>query len=365
QQPIALKQGYFLTGKFDQLNKNVAYSALTQAFNGLVQQWLAEDETSITQWKTQLVTALGSQVPLLIKVIPALALLIGEQPDVAIADINQAKNLLNWVFQEFVKVCANATHPLVLFLDDLQWADQASLELMTYLLQQPNISHLLWIGAYRDTEVTPSHSALQAIAALQESHITVQTLTLAPLSLESLCQWIADSLHKSLPNIQPLIEVIFQKTGGNPFFVKVFLQSLYDEQLLTFAPQTHWQWDLNKIRQHPATENVITLMTYQIQQLPVETQKALSIASCLGHRLAVSTLQTAMACSEDDVVEALQSALNSGILIQTDSEVHFAHDRVQEAAYRLIPEIEKTRTHLTIGEHLLASTTNEDVLLLD
>ena len=363
QKPIALKRGYFIAGKFDQLNKNVAYSAVTQSFNNLILQWLTGDEASINQWKSQLLTALGSHASLLIKVVPALALLIGEQSDVAIDELSQAKNMFNWIFQEFIKVCAAASHPLVIFLDDLQWADNASLELMTYLLQQPNISHLLWIGAYRDTEVTSSHPSLQAIAALQEASILVQTLTLEPLSLASLCQWIADSLHKLLTDTQPLGELIFQKTGGNPFFVKLFLQSLYGQQLLTFSPQTHWQWDLDKIRQHPATENVITLMTYQIQQLPLATQKVLTIASCLGHRMALSTLQTAMACSQDSVVEALQPALNSGILLQTESEVYFAHDRVQEAAYCLREE-EKACTHLAIGQSLLASS-NSDVLLLD
>ncbi|MHB9148040.1 MAG: protein kinase domain-containing protein [Candidatus Amoebophilus sp.] len=365
QKPITLKQGYFITGKFDQLNKNVAYSALTQAFNSLIQQWLSEDETRIIQWKNQILMALGAQVSLLSKVIPALTQLIGEQSEEVTADISQAKNVFNWIFQEFVKVCATASHPLVIFLDDLQWADQASLELMTYLLQQPNVSHLLWIGAYRDTEVTSSHPALQAIATLQEAFIRVQTLTLTPLSLFSLCQWIADSLQKSLTDIHPLAELIFQKTAGNPFFVKLFLQSLYDEQLLTFAPQTHWQWDLNKIRQHPATENIITLMTYQIQQLPPATQKALSIASCLGHRLALNTLQVAMADSQDTVYQALQPALNSGIMIQINNELHFAHDRVQEAAYHLLPETTKSHTHLTIGQRLLASSAGEEGLLFE
>ncbi|ACP20942.1 hypothetical protein Aasi_1629 [Candidatus Amoebophilus asiaticus 5a2] len=365
QKPIALQHGYFITGKFDQLNKNVAYSAFAQAFNSLVQQWLTEDQTSIMQWKIRLMESLGTQASLLIKVIPSLALLIDEQPETAIADMSQAKNVLNWIFQEFIKFCTTPSHPLVIFLDDLQWADQASLELMTYLMTQPSIKHLLWIGAYRDTEVTPSHPALQSITALQEASITVQTLTLAPLQLKNLCQWITDSLHKSIMDAQPLVELIFQKTAGNPFFVKLFLQSLYDEQLLTFAPQSHWQWDLDKIRQHPATENVITLMTYQIQQLPVSTQQALSIASCIGHRLVLSTLQTAMACSHQELEKSLQPALNSGILIQTDHEIYFAHDRVQEAAYHLLPETIKTRTHLMIGRRLLVSPTSEEKLLSD
>ena len=365
QKPISLKQGYFITGKFDQLNKNIAYSAVTQAFDILIQQWVSEGETHIAEWKNQLLMTLGTQASLLIKAIPSLAQLIGELPEPVTPDISQAKNVFNWVFQEFIRVCATASHPLVIFLDDLQWADQASLELMTYLLQQSNVRHLLWIGAYRDTEVSASHPALQAIDILQEASIRVQTLTLTPLPLTSLCQWIADSLHKPLTDIQPLAELIFQKTGGNPFFVKLFLQSLYDEQLLNFSPHTHWQWDLDKIRQHPATENIITLMTYQIQQLPAATQQALSIASCLGHHLAVSTLQTAMACSQDAVVEALQPALNSGILLQTESEVYFVHDRVQEAAYQLLAETEKDRTHLTIGQRLLASSTSEETLLLD
>ncbi|OJW67425.1 MAG: hypothetical protein BGO68_00170 [Candidatus Amoebophilus sp. 36-38] len=365
QKPIALKQSYFLTGKFDQLNKNVAYSAVTQAFNNLIQQLLAENNSSINQWKKRLLTALGVHASLLIKVVPALTLLIGEQPEMPITDINQAKNVFNWVFQEFVKVCATASHPLVVFLDDLQWADQASLELMTYLLQQPNINYLLWIGAYRDTEVTSSHPALQAVATLQEAGVCIQTLTLAPLQRESLCRWIADSLRKSLTDIQPLGELIFQKTEGNPFFVKIFLQSLYEEQLLIFSPQAHWQWDFAKIRQHPATDNVITLMTYQIKQLPAATQKALSIASCLGHRLALSTLQTAMDCSYEETNQDLQPALNSGILIQTDSELYFAHDRVQEAVYALLAETDKASTHLTIGKRLLAHLSTEETLLFD
>ena len=365
QKSISLKYGYFITGKFDQLNKNVAYSAVAQAFNSLIQQWLSEDERCITQWKDQLQMALGTQASLLTKVIPGLTQLIGKQPEPGIVDITQAKNVFNWVFQQFIKVCATASHPLVIFLDDLQWADQASLELMTYLLQQPSISHLLWIGAYRDTEVNPSHPTLQAIATLQEASIRVQTITLAPLPLASLCQWIADSLRKPLTDIQPLVKLIFQKTGGNPFFVKLFLQALYDQQLLTFSSQSHWQWELDKIRQHPATENVITLMTYQIQQLPPATQKALSIASCLGHRLALSTLQTALACSEDAVYKALQPALNSGILVQNEREVYFTHDRVQEAAYHLLSTSKRLHIHLRIGRRLLSRHSTEETELFD
>lgn len=365
QQPITLKNGFFLRGKFDQLNKNVAYSALTQAFDGLIKYLLAEDEASIAQWKTRLLTALGVHAQLVIKVVPTLVLLIGEQPTAVVADITQAKNVFNLVFQAFIHVFADAVHPLVIFLDDLQWADTATLELMVYLMQQLESSHLLWIGAYRDTEVTALHPAMQAIAALQEAEVNVQTLTLAPLPLESLQQWLADSLRMPLADVSSLAELIQQKTAGNPFFVKMFLQSLYDQRLLTFSQQTHWQWDMDKIRQHPATENVVALMTYQIQQLPAATQKALSVASCLGHRFSLSLLQIAVANTKDTVCAAIQPALNSGILIQLDGEVHFAHDRVQEAAYGLLAEAEKAHTHLTIGKRLLAHSAAEETLLFD
>lgn len=365
QKSIALKQGYFLKGKFDQLNKNVAYSALSQAFNDFIKQLLTEDEASIARWKNQFLTALGTHAQFIIKVVPALALLIGEQPAAVIADINQAKNMFNWVFQKFVNVCVSTTQLLVVFLDDLQWADNASLELMTYLLQQPNISHLLWIGAYRDTEVTALYPTMQAIAVLQESHVCVQTLTLTPLSLESLSQWIADSLRMPLTEISTLAELIQQKTAGNPFFVKVFLQTLYDQGLLTFSGQKHWQWNLANIRQHPATENVVVLMAYQIQQLPPMTQKALNIASCLSHHVTLTLLQIAMAASPETIEEALEPALNKGILLKIDGEIQFAHDRLQEAAYQLVPETQRSQTHFTIGKLLLEHYASQEELLFN
>lgn len=365
QKPITLRGGYFIAGKFDQLNKTVAYSAFTQAFDDLIKQLLTEDEARIAEWKMQLLAALGAHAGYIIKVVPTLALLIGEQPTTAIADINQAKMVFNLAFQAFVNVFANAAHPLVIFLDDLQWADSASLELMVYLLQQPTISHLLWIGAYRDTEVTTSHPAIQAITALQAAEVNVKTLALAPLPLKNLQQWIADSFRMSLSKVRPLANLLNQKTAGNPFFVKLFLRSLYDQHLLTFSQEAHWLWDLDKIQQHPATENVITLMTYHIQQLPAATQTALSIASCIGHRLAISTLQAAMDSSSEVVSKALQPALNHGILIRTHTEIYFVHDRVQEAAYCLLAETEKAQTHLMIGKRLLAHFSTNEAWLFD
>jgi PAS domain S-box-containing protein len=365
QKPIALKQAYFITGKFDQLNKSVAYSALTQAFNGLVQQWLSEGQNSIEKWKNELLTALGPQISSLVKVIPSLSQLNNNLTEPCLTDISQAKNVFNWLFYQFVKVCATVSHPLVIFLDDLQWADQASLDLMTYLLQQPNMSHLLWIGAYRDTDITSLHPTLQSVIDLQKASIYVQTLKLTPLSLESLCQWIADSLHKPLINVQPLAELIHKKTEGSPFFVKLFLQSIYDQQLLTFSPYNHWEWKLNKIRYHSATENVVSLMTCQLKQLSPITQKALTMASCLGHCLRVSTLQTAMDTSQNLIFDALQPAFNNGILIQKEDDIYFAHDRVQEAAYHLLSASKKNRTHLIIGRRLLARLSNEANELFD
>lgn len=365
QKPVILKNGYFLSGKFDQLNRNIPYSALTQAFDALIKQWLSGDKASIEDWKQRLLKALGSHAQWVVQVIPTLALLIGQQPLAQIADPNKAKILFNLAFFNFIQAIADASHPLVLFLDDLQWADNTSLELITFLMTQPGIQHLLWLGAYRDTEVTPAHPTLHAIAALQAADVPVQTLTLPPLSLKNLQQWVADSLQMSLTATQPLAELIHRKTAGNPFFVKSFLYALYDQQLLVFSPKTNWQWDMTKIRQHPATENVIALMTHQIQQLPDDTQTALIVASCLGHHVTWRTLQIALASSEDTTYAMLLPALNTEILIQTDDGIYFAHDRVQEAAYHLLAEAKKDRTHLTIGQRLLASPATEEALLLN
>lgn len=365
QKSIALKGGYFIYGKFDQLNKNIAYSAITQAFDGLIMQLLTEEAGSVNEWKTRLLAAVGTQAQFISKVIPSLSLLIGEQPMTVNIDISQAKNVLNLAFQAIVNVFADVAHPLVFFLDDLQWADNASLDLMVYLMRQSSVSHLLWIGAYRDTEVNALHPAIQAITTLQEAQVSVQTIALAPLKSEDIQCWLSDSLRKPLAEIRPLSELIFQKTAGNPFFVKLFLHSLYNQHLLTFSQKTHWQWDLDLIHQHPATENVIAFMTYRIQQLPVATQRVLSIASCLGHKLAMHTVQIAVAGSEEAFFDALQPALNRGILIQNDGAIHFVHDRVQEAAYCLLAEADRATMHQMIGERLRAQFLTDEAYLFD
>jgi len=365
QKSITLKKGYFLTGKFDQFSKNIAYSALIQAFDTFIKRLLTEDETTIAHWKDRLLEALDSKAQLIVEIIPILTSVIGPQPTVIVADPYQAKKVFNLVFQSFISVFANINHPLVIFLDDLQWADDATLDILTYLMRQPKTNYLLLIGAYRDAEVFTLHPALKMLNELKQEGETIQTLTLAALKFVDLHQWLTDSLHMGLTETHSLAKIIQQKTGGNPFFIKLFLQSLYDTQLLNFSLSTQWHWDTAKIQQHPATENVITFMSYQLQRLPYDTQEALNIISCLGNRIALNTLQIAMAGSRNTVYDALRPALNNGILIEIDDEVVFAHDRVQEASYSLLAEVERANRHLIIGRRLLTNSTHAEVLLFD
>jgi len=365
QKSTMLKNGYFLTGKFDQFSKNIAYSALIQAFDTFIKRLLTEDEITIGHWKDRLLESLGSQAQLIVEIIPILASVIGPQPTVIVADPYQAKKVFNLVFQSFIRVFANSNHPLVIFLDDLQWADDATLDILTYLMRQPKTNYLLLIGAYRDAEVSAIHPMLSMLNELKQEEVTLQTVALAALQFVDLHQWLADSLHMSLTETRSLAEIIQQKTGGNPFFIKLFLQSLYDTQLLNFSSSTQWRWDTAKIQQHPATENVIIFMSYQLQQLPHDTQEALNIISCLGNRVALNTLQIAMASTQNTIYDALRPALNNGILIEIDNEVVFVHDRVQEASYSLLAEAEQAIRHLIIGRQLLTNSSNVETLLFD
>lgn len=354
---IASKQGYFLAGKFEKLNRNVAYSAIKQAFQDWIKQLLVySSEEEILLWKKQFMNALGNNGSLVVEAIPDLKFIIKEQPSVPSLYLTQTKNRFHLAFQDFISVIATAKHPVVLFLDDLQWADLASLNLLKALMSDPHTQYLLFIGAYRDNEVDFSHPLLATLQSIEKTTIPSQSINLSSLNLSSVNQWLAEITNVKSYLTSPLATLIYQKTAGNPFFIKVFLQAIYEERLLTWVENIGWQWDLEKIAQYPATDNVITLMTHRIHQTPQATQEILKFASCLGHQITLNTLGIITQKRIEQLLTYLQPAFENNLLLSSGRYFKFSHDRVRETAYELIAKEARAAMHLLIGrllrEHL-------------
>ena len=373
--PIVQQRGYFIKGKFDQFNRNIPLSAFVQAFRNLMEQLLSESDTQLQQWKSEILSALGENGQVIIKVIPELAEIIGKQPPIPDLSGTSEQNRFNLFFSKFIQVFTTKEHPLVLFLDDLQWADSASLSLMKLLMAKTKTGYLLILGAYRDNEVDPTHPLILTLDEVARNEAIVNTLNLSPLTQNGLNHLIADTLSCTLELAVPLTELVYQKTQGNPFFATQFLKSLYEEGWISFDRELgYWQCDLVSVRQLALTENVIGFMAAQLQRLPLDTQKVLKLAACIGNQFDLTTLAIVSELSEEETAVALWQALQ-GSFLQPTNEVYkfyqsgdrlinlpdiekqspsykFAHDRIQQAAYSLIPEKQKQVTHYHIGQLL-------------
>jgi predicted ATPase len=240
--PITGKRGYFISGKFDQFQRNIPYSAIVDALQKLVQQLLSEPDEQLEQWRSQILNALGSNGQLMIDVIPEVELIIGKQPPVPEVGATEAQNRFNRVFQQFIRVFCSQEHPLTIFLDDLQWIDSATLKLIELMLLDEQAQSLFLIGAYRDNEVTPTHPLSLTLSELRKQGAVLQEIVLSPLMLEPLSRLIAETLHQNTDTVRSLAELVLRKTEGNPFFVSEFLRLLYSENLLSFdAENLSWQ----------------------------------------------------------------------------------------------------------------------------
>ncbi|MEP6486906.1 trifunctional serine/threonine-protein kinase/ATP-binding protein/sensor histidine kinase [Microcoleus vaginatus GB2-A3] len=374
QKPIVRQRGYFIKGKFDQFNRNIPFSAFVQAFRDLMGQLLSESDEQLKQWQTKILQALGDNAQVIIEVIPELEKIIGQQSPALELSGNAAKNRFNLLFQNFIKVFTKPKHPLVMFLDDLQWADSASLRLMEMLVADATIGYLLVIGAYRDNEVFAAHPLMLTLDAAVKAEATVNTITLEPLSSESLNHLVADTLNCDRSWARPLADLAAQKTQGNPFFATQFLKALHQDGLIEFDRVAgYWQCDIVRVREAALTDDVVEFMALQLQKLPPGTQNVLKLAACVGNQFDLGTLAVVSEQLETETAADLWKALQEGLILP-ESEVYkfymgrerreetensevvnykFLHDRVQQAAYSLIPAQERSPAHYQIGQLLI------------
>jgi PAS domain S-box-containing protein len=351
-------RGLFASGKFDQYKRDIPYATLAQAFQGLIRSLLGKSEAELHKWRDAFHEALGPNGLLMMNLVPELRPVIGEQPPVPELPPQDAQGRFQLVFRRFIGVFARPDHPLALFLDDLQWLDAATLDFLQDLLTQPDVHHLMLIGAYRDNEVDSAHPLWRKLEAIRQTEARVHEMALAPLTCEDLGRLLVDSLH--CERATPLVQLVHEKTGGNPFFVIQFIYALVEEKLLTLDhADARWSWDLNRVHAKGYTDNVVELMLGKLNRLPIETQKALQELACLGNSAETTKLSIVSGTSEDQVHLDLWEAVRLELIARQESGYQFIHDRIQEAAYSLIPEHSRAETHLRIGRLLWAHVTPE------
>jgi serine/threonine protein kinase len=399
--PITHQRGKFIKGKFDQLQRDIPYSAISQAFQDLIHQLLSESEITLQTWKKKILGALGNNGQIIIDVIPELEKIIGKQPTVEPLGGAENQNRFNLFFQRFLSVFCQKEYPFVVFIDDLQWADLPSLNLIRQLISSSDIKYFLMLGAYRDNEISSTHPLVHILENIKQAQVPTLEIALSPLKIKHINQLIADTVNCSTKISQPIAKLIAKKTGGNPFFLTQFIYFLYQDNLLVFNPTQSssirsednergcWQWDINQLEKVSITENVVDLMIHKIKKLNHKTQNILKLAACIGNQFNLETLAIISNKPQKITAKELQYALDEGLIIPLDNNYklsrlwnseelsdklsendfeysidisyNFLHDRVQQAAYSLIQQEEKKPIHLQIGR-LLLKNIKEDKL---
>ena len=352
--------GLFASGKFDEHAHDIPHKTIAQAFQGLIRGLMSTSEIELLAWRGKLSDALGAHGRLVAALVPELELIIGEQPPVPDLPPQQTRRLFQVALRRFIGAFARPEHPLALFLDDLHWADAATLDLLEDLMIQSDLRHLLVIGAYRDNEIDLTHPLLRKIEAIRRNGARIGHITLQPLGRDPLEELVGEALHCPPVRAAALAQLVHEKTGGNPFFAIKFLAMLADEELVTFDPTAgEWSWDLDRIRAQKHTDNVVELMVGRLNQLSAETKAALQELACLGNEAKTALLSITLGISEDRVHAVLWGAAQHDLVEWLDGSYRFVHDRIQEAAYSSIPADQRAAAHLRIGRWMVARTPSQ------
>ncbi|TGK29505.1 GAF domain-containing protein [Leptospira gomenensis] len=389
--PLTESKGYFISGKFDQYNRNVPFSAIIQLFSNLIEQILTESPERIDDWKGRIKNSLGSNGKIMTDVLPELEFIIGEQPPVPELGAQENANRFYAVFQNFIKVFASVEHPLAIFLDDLQWADTASLELVKNLVEDVSVNYLFLMLAYRDNEVDATHPFSTLVAGLENEGFRLDRIQLRPLSLENVNELLSDSLRKTEKETLQFAEIVYSKTRGNPFFINELLKQLSKEEVISYrrgdsSLSGEWVWNLDKIKGIDISDNVVELLVRRIRKLSPRTQETLKLASCIGSNFDLAVQSKILGAGLKETAAALMETMQEELIVpygdnyrlvdsfeETDEnfeknfqtartiQFRFQHDRVQQASYELLNEDQKQSIRLKIGRILL-ETLNEKAL---
>ena len=372
---VASGRGHFVSGKFDQLYKNVPHGSFIAPFKSLIHQILSGSDESLREWKKSITEALGVNCRVIVDVIPEIELIVGPQPDVPDLEPLEAQSRFRIAFQEFIRIFCRAESPLLIFLDDLQWADLSSLKMLELIMLDSETRYLYLVVAYRDEKVDPSHPLSMTLDSVCKNGAIIETLALHPLTIEDSCLLLADTLRRNLEAVLQLGNLLHAKTGGNPFFMREFLRSLYEKGLLEFDLSSgSWAWDFERIQQQTITENVATLMTSRIRKLPALCKDFLTYGACLGSQFGIDVLSQATGATRAIVANVLSSAVNEGIIFPVNenpkwlgeapddyghgigSEYKFSHDKIQSAVINEVQLKERSAIHEKLGRAILKLT---------
>ncbi len=362
QKPVSDWDGFFVSGKFEPFQQDTPYSAFILAFTELIDYFLKRDVASLDELKKLVLSKVGALGKVLTELIPGMEALIGKQPDIPGLKGAELQNRFNYVLGNFIKAVACEEHPLVIFIDDLQWADASSLNLFDLILTDKEAKHVMLIGSYRDNEVLNDHPLARMLDKFDKEDIPYHRIEVDNLSDTDVKKMVDELLRTRQANSGELAHMIYAKTKGNPFYIHRFLQSIFDEGNLFFDfDKKEWCWNVEEIKQMNVSGNVADLMKSTVEKLPAKTIEVLKVAACIGNRFDLQRLSLSMKMEENALQSLLQVALGEGLIISAASHYKFAHDRIQQTIYSLLSDEEQKQCHLNIGKALSAGVSDEDI----